>query len=186
MEAILLNSMFQSYQSYWKTKYALLVKNREKIWYHLKMYDLSPEQFNRRPKPHLWSIDEVLRHMLASEVMYIHQKIDHSIDHPEFGVGAQWVGEYILKTGESTHYTLTDIEEIAGEITEKTKQLLNSVNEPVFEKTVKAPWGEEMSFNTLLENFYYHEAYHCGQVHYLMNLIGDSLQIERFAFSPPK
>ena len=118
-----MNSIAQSWQSYWKTKYRMVIKNREKIWDNLEMYELSPEQFIQRPKPHLWSVDEVLRHMLASEVMYIHQKIDHSCPRPEFGVGAQWVGKYILKTGESTHYTLTDIKELANEITEKTNSV---------------------------------------------------------------
>lgn len=175
--------LITSYSTFWKTQYIRLVSNREQLWSHLDMYNLSNQQFIQRPKTHLWSIDEILRHMLASEVMYIHQKFDHSVPVPSFGVGAQWVGKYKLKTNEASHYSLIDIKNLACEITDKSVQFFNSAEDQIFQALVKAPWGEEMTFNELLEHFSYHEAYHCGQVHYLMNLIGDPLQVERIPFS---
>ncbi|UCG03070.1 MAG: DinB family protein [Candidatus Heimdallarchaeota archaeon] len=175
-----------SYRDYWQTQYKRVSKYRNEIWQHLDKYDLSHELFTKRPKENLWAIDEILRHMLASEVAYIHQKFDSLASPKDFGVGAQWVGDYKLNMRELPHFALNDIKKLSIDIKAKTHRYFEDSKEEDFFKRVKAPWGEEMMFTDLLEAFYTHEAYHRGQVHYLMNLLGDTLGIKRKKFEQIK
>jgi len=168
-----------SYRAYWQTQYKRVMKYREELWQYIEKYGLSHEFFIKRPKENLWAIDEILRHMLASEVAYIHQKFDSSASPKDFGVGAQWVGNYEIKLSELPHLTLNEIKVLSNNLQEKTQHYLNDSQEKDFQKRVKAPWGEEMTFTDLLEAFYIHEAYHRGQVHYLMNLLGNPQGIKR-------
>jgi uncharacterized damage-inducible protein DinB len=174
-----ISMIFASPREYWLTQYQRVLKYRKEMWQHLDKYNLPDDLFTKRPKENLWAIDEVLRHMLASEVAYIHQKFDPSASPKEFGVGAQWVGNYEIKLKQLPHFILKDIQDISSRIKEKTLLYLNKSQEEEFLKKVKAPWGEEMTLFDLLEAFYTHEAYHRGQVHFLMNFLGDPQGIKR-------
>jgi uncharacterized damage-inducible protein DinB len=168
-----------SYKDYWHSKYKRVIQYRKELWQYLDKYDLSHELFIKRPKENLWAIDEIIRHMLASEVAYLHQKFSSSATPKDFGVGAQWVGNYEINLKELPHLTLNEIKNLSTYIQQQTQLYLKNSKENDFHKKVKAPWGEEMAFTDLLEAFYIHEAYHRGQVHYLLNLLGDPLRIQR-------
>ncbi|MFX1515617.1 MAG: DinB family protein [Promethearchaeota archaeon] len=171
--------MISSYRDYWQIQYKRVLKYREELWQHMEKYDLPHELLIKRPKENLWAIDEIFRHVLASEVVYIHQNFDSSASPKDFGVGAQWVGNYEIKLSELPHFTLNEIKILSNNIQEKTQHYLNDSKEKDFIKEVRAPWGEELTFTDLLEAFYVHEAYHRGQVHYLMNLLGNPQGIKR-------
>lgn len=167
------------YRDYWQSQYKRVLQHRKELWLYLEKYNLSHELFIKRPKEHLWAIDEIFRHMLASEVVYVHQKFDPSASPKDFGVGAQWVGDYDIKLNELPHFTQNEIKNLSSAIEDKTQLFLEKSQEESFHRKVKAPWGEEMEFTELLEAFYIHEAHHRGQIHYLLNLLGNPQGIQR-------
>ena len=168
-----------NYRDYWQSQYNRVLKHRKELWQYLEKYNLSHELFIKRPKEHIWAIDEIFRHILASEVVYIHQKFESSASPKEFGVGAQWVGNYQINLKQHPHFTLNEIRYLSTKIQDQSQFYLENSKESDFHKKVKAPWGEEMPFTELLESFYIHEAYHRGQIHYLLNLLGDAQGIQR-------
>lgn len=138
------------------------------MWQDLFKPEVKDEWLGQRPKEHLWAIDEITRHMLASEVRYIHQSFNPEITQFPESVPAQWVGDRIFRLEERNHVKIKRLKDISIAIENESVRLLDAPNEG-FEKKVKAPWGEEMKVFELLEAFYIHEHYHRGQVLFILN-----------------
>ncbi len=157
------------YQIIWRERYKRIQNQRLAMWKELTNPEVEPEWIITRPKPHQWAIDEIIRHMLASEIRYIHQSFNPNALQINEDVPAQWVGTRFFRIEEAPHVNLERLQELSLSIEHDTVKLLDSPNE-AYEKTVRAPWGEEMKVFELLEAFYDHEQYHRGQVYLLLNL----------------
>ncbi|UCE13765.1 MAG: DinB family protein [Candidatus Heimdallarchaeota archaeon] len=162
-----------SYYSLWLNRYTRIQNNRKSMWSFLTQPDVKDEWITRRPKPFQWSIDEIIRHMIGSEIRYIHQSFDPTIIQHQSSVPAQWVGKAFFRFEEGDHVELTDLKAIYNSVEEKTLKLIASPDR-TYEKVVKAPWGEEMPISELLESFYDHENYHRGQIYLIINFFRDS------------
>jgi uncharacterized damage-inducible protein DinB len=155
------------YRINWKQRYAYVQNHRIVIWKDLCNLEVKPEWIIKRPTKNQWAIDEILRHMFASEIRYIHQSFNPGSLQINEAVAAQWVKERFFRLKENNHVNLKRLKEIALSIENETIKLLDSPNQ-AYEKRVKAPWGEEMKVFNLLEAFYTHEFYHLGQVYCLL------------------
>ncbi|MFX0183468.1 MAG: DinB family protein [Candidatus Hodarchaeota archaeon] len=155
------------YRIIWKKRYERIQNQRSRMWQELNNREINQEWLITRPKPSQWAIDEIIRHMLASEIRYIHQSFDPSVSQISEAVPAQWVGTKFFRLEESNHVSLDRLQELSVSIENETVKMLDSPNE-AYEKVVKAPWGEEMMVFKLLEAFYDHDQYHRGQLYLLI------------------
>ncbi|MFW9998160.1 MAG: DinB family protein [Candidatus Odinarchaeota archaeon] len=147
----------------WLKRYGLIQKSRDATWNDLST--LKDEKWIiTRLKMYQWSIDEILRHMLASEIRYVHQGFDPELPQHSMAVPAQWVGEVFFRFEEKKHVRLKELKEAFPAVERKSLTLFKESVESDYEKVVKAPWGEEMTLHGLLEAFYLHEHYHRGRV----------------------
>ena len=83
-----------------------VVTKRKRIFLKLSDSSFKEELFSKRIKTNMWSIDEIFRHTIASEVFYIHSKFGVEKMPIEWGVGAQWVGESKFGLKEGIHFSL--------------------------------------------------------------------------------
>ena len=157
------------YNKLWSGRYKRIQDNRQRMWQFLQGSVIKDEWITKRPQPNLWSVDEIIRHMLASEIRYIHQSFNPSLPQSEIAVRAQWVGEIFFRIEEKEHVSLNKIIEDYESVEEGTLRLLNTTSEN-YGKMTKAPWGEEMPVYKLLESFYDHDNYHRGQIYLIINL----------------
>jgi uncharacterized damage-inducible protein DinB len=137
------------------------------MWNDLLDPEVKSEWIITRLTPYQWAIDEIIRHLLASEIRYIHQSFNDDVHQIEEAVGAQWVGKSFFRIKEEVHVNVERLKEIALSLEGDTRKYLDFPNES-YKKTVKAPWGEEMKVFELLESFYTHDFYHQGQVYSLL------------------
>ena len=157
----------EEYRVEWIKRFKHIRKQRETMWNELHNPEVDPEWIIKRPTTHQWAIDEIIRHMLASEIRYIHQSFNPNIPQLDEAVPAQWVKNRFFRLEEKTHVKLKRLKEIALSIESETVKFLDSSDKAYEEKT-KAPWGEEMKVFELLETFYTHEFYHQGQVFFIL------------------
>jgi uncharacterized damage-inducible protein DinB len=156
------------YRSVWKNKYKRIQAGRSRMWQALLQSEVNAEWLIKRPKENLWAIDEIIRHLLASEIRYIHQSFKPETQQIPESVPAQWVGNVFFRLEERDHIELKRLKEIADSIEDETMKLLDSSTE-TYEQLTQAPWGEEMKVFELLESYYDHENYHRGQVLFILN-----------------
>ena len=152
------------FRSLWKKRYNRIQSYRLRMWNDLLDPDVKSEWIITRLTLPQWAIDEIIRHMLASEIRYIHQSFNADVLQIEEAVGAQWVNKNFFRIKEEAHVNVDRLKEIATSIEGETRKYLDFPNES-YEKMVKAPWGEEMKVFELLESFYIHDFYHQGQVY---------------------
>ena len=152
------------YQTLWKKRYNRVQSYRIRMWDDLLNSEVKSKWLITRLTPHQWAIDEIIRHMLASEIRYIHQSFNADVLQIKEAVGAQWVNKNFFRIKEEAHVNVDRLKEIATSIEGETRKYLESPIES-YEKMVKAPWGEEMKVFELLESFYTHDFYHQGQVY---------------------
>lgn len=155
------------YRSNWKKRYNRIQRHRVRMWNDLLNSEIKPEWIITRSTPHQWAIDEIIRHMLASEIRYIHQSFNADALQINEAVAAQWVSDRFFRIKEENHVKVERLKEISQPIEVETIKYLDFPNES-YEKKVKAPWGEEMKVFELLEAFYSHEFFHQGQVYFLL------------------
>ncbi|MFX1284650.1 MAG: DinB family protein [Promethearchaeota archaeon] len=155
------------YKIIWKKRYERIENQHSIMWNELSKSEVEEKWIITRPKPYQWAIDEIIRHMLASEIRYIHQSFNLQSPQIAEAVPAQWVGNRFFRLEEANHVGLERLKELASTTEKETKILLDSPN-AAYEKKVQAPWGEEMKVYELLEAFYDHEQYHRGQVYLLL------------------
>ena len=149
-------------------RYKLLLDFRKTVWNDLTDPSFNQEDFIKRPSEHQWSIDELLRHMLASEIRYIQQSIDTTIEQHPKGVPAQWVGKIFFRLEEREHVSFEEIREIFPVVEKKSLEILDNLIEEDYKQLVKAPWGQELPYYDLLDVFFAHEHQHRGQVKFLI------------------
>jgi uncharacterized damage-inducible protein DinB len=145
-----------------------VVLTRESLWKKLNNPNFQAEWFITRIKPHMWSIDEIYRHMLSSEIFYIHSKFGERKVPEEWGVGAQWVGDKQFGLKEDKHFSREQLYELTKQIEKESKTYLKEMTEIELQKIVNAPWGEEMTFNELIHHCFEHEHNHRGQIQFLI------------------
>ncbi len=155
------------YRFNWKKRYQRIQNRRIRMWNDLHNPEIKPEWIITRSTPHQWAIDEIIRHMLASEIRYIHQSFNTDVLQIDEAVAAQWVSDRFFRIKEEKHVKVEQLKEISQSIESETIKYLDFPNES-YEKMVKAPWGEEMKVFELLEAFYSHDFYHQGQVYFLL------------------
>lgn len=155
-------------RDYWMDQFYRLTKNREIFWKKISDPNFKEEWFSTRIHKDLWSIDEILRHMLASEKQYIHSKFDSTVSFGDWAVGAQWVGDRNFGLKEKPHMVLIDVKNLATEFEITTEEFLEISSEKKFKEKVKAPWGDELPFYELLTRYFEHEDYHRGQINLLL------------------
>jgi uncharacterized damage-inducible protein DinB len=149
-------------------RYKVLQDFRSTVWKDLSDPSFKQEWFIKRPSEHQWSIDELLRHMLASEIRYIQQSVDDSIEQHPYGVPAQWVGNIFFRLEEREHVNLEDLKVIYPAVEKKSLEILQSMLEDDFYQSVRAPWGQDLPYIDLLDVFFAHEHGHRGQVKFLI------------------
>ncbi|MFW9855012.1 MAG: DinB family protein [Candidatus Thorarchaeota archaeon] len=145
-----------------------VVIKRRQLWKKLKGPDFQPEWFMTRIKPHMWAIDEIYRHMLGSEIFYIHSKFGERRIRDEWAVGAQWVGDRHFGFKEKRHYSREELFELTGPVEQKSRDCLQDLTENDLGTPVMAPWGEEMTFREIIHHCFEHEHQHRGQIQYLI------------------
>jgi len=157
----------EEYRVEWIKRIKLIQKQRKTMWNELHNPEVDPEWIIKRPTTHQWAIDEIIRHMLASEIRYIHQSFNPNIPQLDEAVPAQWVRNRFFRLEENKHVKLERLKELSLSIESETDKLLESSN-IAYEKMTTAPWGEEMKVFEFLEAFYTHEFYHQGQVFFIL------------------
>ena len=155
------------YRALWNMRYNRIQNYRKRMWKDLLSPEVKPEWIITRLTPPQWAIDEIIRHMLASEIRYIHQSFNTDALQIKEAVGAQWVSESFFRIKEGDHVSIERLKGISLSIEADTGKYLDFPNDS-YEETVKAPWGEEMKVFELLESFYTHDFYHQGQVYSLL------------------
>ena len=149
-------------------RYKLLQDFRDTVWKDLSDTSFDQKFFTKRPTEHQWSIDELLRHMLSSEIRYIQQSIDDTIEQLLMGVPAQWVGKIFFRLEEREHVTFQELQEMYPAVEKKSLDILENLSEEDFIREVKAPWGQMLPYHDLLDVFFAHEHQHRGQVKFLI------------------
>lgn len=157
----------KQYQTDWKKRYNRIQNHRKAMWKDLCNPEIEHDWLITRPTKFQWAIDEIIRHMLASEIRYIHQSFNPDILQINEAVAAQWVRDKFFRLKEDTHVNIERLKGILSSIENETVRYLDFPNE-AYEKQVKAPWGEKMNVFELLEAFYTHEFYHQGQVYFIL------------------
>ncbi|MHA2362920.1 MAG: DinB family protein [Candidatus Hodarchaeales archaeon] len=154
----------------WLDRYERLKKNRAIVFSDLKRQEIESEFLITRPSPHQWSVDEIIRHILASEIRYVHQSFDPTRQPHPGGIRSQWVDmDTVIKLEEHDHIALKDLKKFFPHVEVVTDELLREASDMDFDRPVKAPWGEKMKVVKLLEYFYDHENYHRGQIYWVIN-----------------
>ena len=83
--------------SLWKKRYNRIQSYRIRMWDDLLNSEVKIEWLITRLTPHQWAIDEIIRHMLASEIRYIHQIFNADVLQIEEAVGTQWVNKNFFR-----------------------------------------------------------------------------------------
>lgn len=129
----------EEYRVEWIKRFKHIRKQRETMWNELHNPEVDPEWIIKRPTTHQWAIDEIIRHMLASEIRYIHQSFNPNIPQLDEAVPTQWVRNRFFRLEEKTHVKLKRLKEIALSIESETVKFLDSSDKAYEEKT-KTPW----------------------------------------------
>ncbi|MHA2226414.1 MAG: DinB family protein [Candidatus Hodarchaeales archaeon] len=144
------------------------VKKRKQLWKKLNESSFDEKWLITRIKPNMWSIDEIYRHMLASEIFYIHSKLGERIYPAEWGVGAQWVGDRQFGLKEGNHLTRKELLDLSLQVESASQNCLKELTEEELKAIVIAPWGEKMTFKELIHHCYEHDHNHRGQIQFLI------------------
>ena len=153
----------------WLERFDRLKKRRIELFIDLKRPENEEEFLISRPTPHQWSVDELIRHILSSEIRYVHQSFDPTRKEHPLGVRTQWLDDTIIKLEEGKHYPLKELKKIFRPVEVVTDELIREASDMDFDRTVKSPWGEKMKVHKLLEYWYDHENYHRGQIYFVLN-----------------
>ncbi|MHA2249679.1 MAG: hypothetical protein ACXAD7_04915, partial [Candidatus Kariarchaeaceae archaeon] len=111
----------------WVDRYQQILQSRETLWSALLEKKVDPKWTVTRVKGHQWSIDEILRHMLASEIRYLQQPIDPAIEQYQFAVRAQWVGKVFFRFEELNHVALEDLKMHFQPVQEKSQEIMQNL-----------------------------------------------------------
>jgi uncharacterized damage-inducible protein DinB len=130
--------------------------------------EFQAEWFITRIKPHIWAMDEIYRHMLASEIFYIHSKFEEMTLEKEWSVGAQWVGDRQFGFKEGKHFSRKQLFELTTQIENKSQQYLKQLTVEDLKRRITAPWGEEMSLKEIVNHCFEHDHNHRGQIQFLI------------------
>ncbi|MHA2168462.1 MAG: DinB family protein [Candidatus Kariarchaeaceae archaeon] len=155
-------------QEYWQNRYEEITKRRENLWKELGKEEIEESWLHTRLTEHQWSIDEVLRHMLGSEVVYIQQPMDGSIVQYPKVVPAQWVGNIFFRYQEDDHVPLKELCDSFDQVQQKSSLILSSLTEEKLNQLVMAPWRKEVSYEDLIEHCFDHELSHLGQIYFML------------------
>ncbi|MHA2030716.1 MAG: DinB family protein [Candidatus Kariarchaeaceae archaeon] len=155
-------------REYWQTRYEEILKKRENLWNELEKQETEESWLHSRLTEHQWSIDEVLRHLLGSEVVYIQQPIDGSIVQYPKVVPAQWVGNVFFRYQEDDHVPLKELRDSFDQVQQKSRSILSSLTDEKLNQSVIAPWRQEVSYEHLIEHCFDHELSHLGQVYFML------------------
>ena len=136
-------------QEVFTKRYKLLLDFRETVWNDLKDSSFNQDDFIKRPSEHQWSIDELLRHMLASEIRYIQQSVDQSVEQHPIGVPAQWVGKIFFRLEEREHVSLEEIVEIFPVVEKKSLEILENFTEEDYKQENKLEKYQQCSCNPI-------------------------------------
>lgn len=153
---------------YWIDRYTKLVKGRERLWRELKNPSIENKWIITRITEHQWSIDEVLRHILGSEIRYVQQPIESTIKQNENMVPAQWIDKVFFRFEEKEHMNLDTIIDIYNSTQDISNKILLGISDKDLLKEVEAPWRQMVSYNSLLHSFYDHEISHMGQIYFML------------------
>lgn len=158
------------YKKTWLERYGRIVKQRQVLFKDLSRREIDSDWIVNRPTEHQWSIDEIIRHILAMEIRYVQQSFDPTRQAHPAGVRAQWQDfDVLIKLDEGTHYGIKDLKKFFPSVQVVSEELLREASDMDFERNVKAPWGEKLKVRNLLEAWYDHEQYHKGQIYHVLN-----------------
>ncbi len=153
---------------YWKQRYHQIIQKRERLWVLLEDPSFDRNWLSTRLTEHQWSIDEVFRHILGSEIRYIQQPLDDSIKQHPSAVAAQWVGNIFFRFGEDEHLELDKLILTFEEVQRKSLELFETLNEDSLQQIVEAPWREKVTYERLIEHGIDHELSHLGQIYFML------------------
>ncbi|MCY3412510.1 MAG: DinB family protein [Candidatus Heimdallarchaeota archaeon] len=146
---------------YWRNRYNKISQQRNALIQSLNSLDKS--WIMTRISSHQWSIDEILRHMLASEIVYIQQSIDPNTPMSNLAVRAQWVGDVFFRLEES-HLDLQVIIDEYTLVENRSREIIAGLTDDKLAQRCKAPWGEELSYQQMIEHNLDHELGHLAQI----------------------
>ncbi|MCE7737434.1 MAG: DinB family protein [Candidatus Heimdallarchaeota archaeon] len=149
-------------------KYEQIVENRESLWVDLQRIPKDKNWLNQRLSSHQWSIDEVLRHMLGSEIRYVQQPVEPSMEQNKDAVMAQWVGNIFFRFEENDHMSLENLILAFDDAQRNTRRIMGNWNEDILNKLIEAPWREMIPYRNSVIHFLEHEISHMGQVQFML------------------
>jgi uncharacterized damage-inducible protein DinB len=152
----------------WLDRYQRLKKIRVAMFKELSKPYIEEEWITTRPTKHQWAVDEIIRHIIHSEVRYVQQSFDPTRNSHPVGVRTQWQDDTIIKLDESPHIGLSDLKKLFPPVEVVTEELLREAADLDYERTVKTTWGEKMKVIKLLDYWYEHEHYHRGQIFWVI------------------
>ncbi len=154
--------------SYWLNRYKQIIRSRGQIWGELSKEDIKENWLTTRLSKHQWSIDEVLRHILGSDIRYIQVPLNAETEQHPQAVMAQWVGDIFFRFREDTHMDLEDLKVAFNKIEERSVGVLQELTDEDLSLMVEAPWKQVVSYETLIEHSMDHEISHHGQVYFML------------------
>ncbi len=152
----------------WIDRYQRVNKIREETFTDLGKPEIDQEWIIKRPTPHQWAIDEIIRHQLYSEIKYLQQSFDPTRTGHPVGVKSQWTEDTVMKLEEGEHVVLKDLKKLFPPVQVVSEELLREAADLDYERPVKSPYGK-MKAVKLLEYWYDHEMYHRGQIYMTLN-----------------
>lgn len=149
-------------------KYNQIISSRQKLWDDLEQIPEGQDWLTKRLSSHQWSIDEVLRHLLGSEIRYVQQPIEPTAEQYKGAVLAQWVGKIFFRFEENEHMELDELIEAFEETQKNTNKIINKWNENILNTQIEAPWREMIPYKDSVIHFLEHEMSHMGQVNFML------------------
>ena len=154
--------------NYFVEKYQTLITRRKALFELIGKETVKPEWLITRITEHQWSIDEILRHVIASDIRYIQQPIDETVSQHEIAVPAQWVGSVFFRFEELEHVSLEKLTSVFQEVQSKSLEVLASLSTSELGRKVEAPWKQMVTYQSLLDHNFDHELSHIGQVYFIL------------------
>lgn len=153
----------------WIDRYGRIRDQRNQMFKAFTRPEIEAEWLTTRPNKHQWAVDEIIRHLLFSEIRYVQQSFDPTRSPHPAGLRAAWEEDIVEELEEGEHIEVKDLKKMFPPVEVATEELLREAADMDFERTVKAPWGAKLRVFKLLNDWYDHEQYHRGQAYFVLH-----------------
>ena len=120
---------------------------------------LTEEQLAFVPREGLWSLGTVACHIANAEEGWFRYVAAREVD--------EWP-----TIDEAQYRTVASIRALLDEVHDYTMAYVQETDIADLDKTIKAPWGEELTLRFILWHVLEHEIHHRGEIYLMLGLMG--------------